>query len=84
MTVQLFLQVAILLIDVLVADLFGTLLDDHGDVQEQKEVKTNYAKGGCKDDIEVLIGEAAEGSNAAAQIGRHDCIRACGVSDERR
>lgn len=45
---------------------------------------TDKTKGCGKDNIEVLIGKAAERSDASTKISRNDSIRACGVGDERR
>ena len=59
---------AVLLIDVPVPLLLLPVLEDHCNAQDEERIYTDNAECGGEDQIEILVRETREGSNAATLL----------------
>ena len=59
----------ILLIDVSVSFQFSTILDDHTNAEQKKNINADNAECGCEDYVEIDIGKGGEWSHTS-RLGR--------------
>jgi hypothetical protein len=69
---------------VAVALLLHTVLENHGDAENENEIDADNAKGGSEDLVEVPVGKRGELANASALLRSNKGVQARGVLYERR